>query len=121
VPGLDALGHHLASGHGPFQLQTASLGGFPSGKATRVLWLGLEPCPALGGLVADLRSALEGASEPFDTKPFRPHLTLARFRRPLPIEGLLAPTPMVLGVDRLVLFESRPREDYVPMKSWPLG
>jgi 2'-5' RNA ligase len=121
LPLLDDLGRRSASRHGPFRLQTAGLGGFPSGKAARVLWLGLAPCPALEALVADLRSALEAASEPFDAKPFCPHLTLARFRRPLPIEGLLAPAPMVLEADRLVLFESRPREGYVPLKSWPLG
>ncbi|HJV48619.1 MAG TPA: RNA 2',3'-cyclic phosphodiesterase [Geothrix sp.] len=121
LPGLDDLGHGLATRHGPFRLQTAGLGGFPSGKAARILWLGLEPCPDLDALVVDLRSALEAASEPFDAKPFRPHLTLARFRRPLPIEGLHPPAPMLIGADRLVLFESRPQEGYVPLKSWPLG
>ncbi|HJW73637.1 MAG TPA: RNA 2',3'-cyclic phosphodiesterase [Geothrix sp.] len=121
LPGLDDLGRSLANRHGSFQLQTSGIGGFPSGKAARILWLGLEPCPALEALVADLRSALEAASEPFDPKPFRPHLTLARFRRPHPLEGLIPPAPLVIEADRLVLFESRPREGYVPLKSWRLG
>jgi 2'-5' RNA ligase len=83
-----------------------------------VLWLGLEPSPALEALAADLRAALAGTGETFDPKPFRAHLTLARFRRARPLLGFDPPPGAAFAAERLVLFESRSQGRYAPVRSW---
>ncbi len=121
LPRLGAVGDAVAGRREPFILRTAGLGGFPSFGAARVLWLGLEPSPALEALAADLRTTLSAAREPFDTKPFRPHLTLARFRAPVPADGFPPPPPSAsFQADRLALFESRPQGCYTPLQVWSL-
>ena len=110
----------IADRHRGFILGTAGLGGFPTAGAARVLWLGLEPSPALAALAADLRGTLATAGEAFDAKPFRPHLTLARWRRARVVAGFTPPPPIHFAVDRLVLFESRPRGCYTPVGDWNL-
>ena len=120
VPALRAIAAPLADEHGGFGLCTAGLGGFPNAGAARVLWLGLESSPALAALAVDLRGALATTSEAFDAKPFRPHLTLARWRRARAVAGFTPPPPIRFAVDRLVLFDSRPREGYMPVGDWNL-
>lgn len=62
-------------------LQTGAIGCFPSGRAPRVLWLGLDG--DLEGLQR-LRDAVEEQVSPLgwptEARPFAPHLTLARLR-----------------------------------------
>lgn len=120
LPILEACATEVAGRHKAFGLCTTELGGFPTVRAARVLWLGLEPTPALESLAADLRGALAANGEVFAPKPFRPHLTLARFRRARPVTGFAAPAPMGFTADRLVLFESRPQGRYTPLRTWPL-
>jgi 2'-5' RNA ligase len=59
-------------------------GAFPERGRVRVLWLGLEPERELGELALAARAAAAGCALPFDAKPFRAHLTLARCPRPWP-------------------------------------
>lgn len=107
IPLLLEVARHHAAGHAPFALQTAGLGGFPSDHRARILWLGLEEEPRLAGLCADLRQGLKGAGQAFDEKPFRPHLTLARFKAATEIRGLGAgPGSFPFEVRELVLFQS---------------
>ncbi|HEX9011709.1 MAG TPA: RNA 2',3'-cyclic phosphodiesterase [Holophagaceae bacterium] len=120
VAPLDAAGAAVASRHRPFPLRTAGLGGFPDGNRARVLWLGVAPCPALEALAADLRKALASAGEAFDPKPFRAHITLARFRRARPVAAFADPLSTAFAADRLVLFESRPHGSYATVRTWPL-
>ena len=53
------------------------------------VWLGISPAPELMGMAADLRRALTERGIAFDTKPFRPHITLVR-RAKLPRGALPA-------------------------------
>nr|WP_306672498.1 RNA 2',3'-cyclic phosphodiesterase [Geothrix fuzhouensis] len=110
----------IADRHHGFKLWTAGLGGFPTAGTTRVLWLGLESSPALEALATDLRETLATAGEAFDAKPFRAHLTLARWRRARAVARFVPPPPIPFTVDRLVLFESRPRGGYTPLGDWNL-
>ena len=120
LPSLEATAAAMASRHRPSPLCTAGLGGFPKAAAARVLWLGVEPSQALEALATDLRGGLAAAGEPFDAKPFRAHLTLARLRRPQPASAFAAPAPAAFEVDRLVLFESGPQGCYTPLQAWHL-
>lgn len=120
LPAVEAVATTVAGRHGACRLHTSTLGGFPGGKATRLLFLGLEPSAALDALVADLRGALVATGETFDPKPFHPHLTLARFRRAHPLATFTPPPPTGFAVEQLVLFESRPQGCYTPLRSWTL-
>lgn len=115
---LDAAGAAVAARHRAFTLRTTGLGGFPGGDRARVLWLGVAPCPALEALTADLRGTLATAGEAFDSKPFRAHLTLARFRRARSVATLTDPPPAAFAADRLILFESAPRGCYTALRTW---
>jgi 2'-5' RNA ligase len=118
--GLELCAEAVAGRHRAFGLRTAGLGGFPRGEAARVLWLGLGPEPRLDALVADLRRTLAAAGEAFDPKPFRAHLTLARFRQSTDLLSFEGPPPSPFPAARLVLFESRPGGRYSPLRIWPL-
>jgi 2'-5' RNA ligase len=117
---LDHVAAAVVDRHDPFELRTAALMGFPREEAARVLCLGLAPCQALEALATDLRRALEDAGQVYDAKPFRPHLTLARFHRAVPVGGYSAPPPATFTADRLVLYESRPQGCYAPLRIYSM-
>ena len=63
-----------------FQLRVAGLGQFPERGRPHVVWLGFtDPAPLID-LAERARRSLTARDVPFDAKPFRPHLTLARVR-----------------------------------------
>ncbi len=120
LSGLWELASDVAGRHGVFELQTAGLLGFPRSQAARVLGLRLEPSSALEALAADLRGLLEASGQPFDAKPLRPHLTLARFQSPRPVMAFASPPRTSFRVNQLMLFESQPGGRYVPLRGCPL-
>ena len=65
-------------------VRLGAAGTFPERGALRVVWLAVEPASELSALAATLRASARGAGLPFDAKPFRAHLTVARCRRPWP-------------------------------------
>jgi len=120
LPALEACASSVALRHGPLELTTAALGAFPGSRAARVFWLGLAPAPALDDLVADLRNTLAAAGEGFDPRPFRPHLTLARFRPARPVPAVAGPEALRFRADRLLLFESLSQGGYATVQGWHL-
>ncbi|HYM51003.1 MAG TPA: RNA 2',3'-cyclic phosphodiesterase [Candidatus Limnocylindrales bacterium] len=68
----------------PFEVEVAGVGAFPSLRRPQTLYADLRE-PGLDrviGLQASLRPALEEAGLAVDRRAYRPHLTLARLRRP---------------------------------------
>ncbi|HEY3400923.1 MAG TPA: RNA 2',3'-cyclic phosphodiesterase [Geothrix sp.] len=120
LPGLETLASAVAARHRAFALHTATLGGFPRNERTRILWLGLEPSPALNALVQDLRGTLAAAGEAFDPKPFRSHITLARLRQPRALAAFTGPAPAAFAADSFALFESRGQGGHTPLRTWHL-
>ena len=53
-------------------------GFFPTAKAPRVFWIGIEAGPELAELAASIDSALGELMIPREDRAFSPHLTLAR-------------------------------------------
>lgn len=115
-----ALGAAVAARHQSFDVRTAGLGGFPSERAARILWLGFDPCPALDALVADLRRELRAENLPCDPKPFRAHLTLARAGEGGGRVPDRAPEPMAWQVRALTLLRSEGGR-YAAIEAWTLG
>jgi RNA 2',3'-cyclic 3'-phosphodiesterase len=81
----------VTAAHAPASLSVAGLGVFPSPRPARVLWAGLrDEAGLLTSLAGDLATAFEALGYEPEKRAFSPHLTLARFRQPVPIEaGLL--------------------------------
>ena len=123
VPPLaDALAD-VAARFAPFTLATGGLGGFPSARAARVVWYGIEDPE---GRLAAVASAVREAVGLADDQPFRAHLTLARTRR----QGRArmdraAPAPAgTIRFDELVLYRSLLRHGparYEPLAVARLG
>lgn len=63
----------------PFDITLNRAGAFPSLDRPRAIWLaGGRGAAELSALVGRVDEALSGAGIPRETRPFRPHLTLAR-------------------------------------------
>ena len=62
------------------ELSLTSMGAFPNIAKPRVAWAGVEPTTELSRLHERIETALSPLSFSRERRPFRPHLTLARFR-----------------------------------------
>ena len=80
-----ALGR-LGSRH-PIRLAIRQLGFFPNAHSPRLFWCGIE-APGLDGLAADTDAATSQLGGARATRPFSPHLTLARIKDRLDLEPL---------------------------------
>ncbi|MEW5909119.1 MAG: RNA 2',3'-cyclic phosphodiesterase [Thermodesulfobacteriota bacterium] len=70
-----------AKGVDPIRLCASGVGIFPSFRSARVLWLGLEgDTSGLHRIQQDLENRLEEIGFQKESKPFKGHLTLGRFR-----------------------------------------
>ncbi len=65
-----------------FHLEVKGFGFFPEGRRPRVFWAGITAPPALEELAASVDRALSPMGFAPEGRDFRPHLTLARFKRP---------------------------------------
>ena len=118
--------------YGPFDMSLKGIGCFPNRRSPRVLWLGLD-----GDLepMSDFRDALQGHLTGFGIKEekrkFKPHLTLARFRKPkkmdLKEDQLLSKyeniSSSVCALKELILFKSDLKPTgavYTKVEAWPL-
>ena len=116
----DAAGTVCAR-HEPFNLALKGVGVFGPPRRPRVIWAGLDgDIQRMAGFQRELLKALEPAGIRYDGRPFKPHLTLGRFRdthRPgAGLKGLLEMHADIRSddcrFDELVLFKSdlTPRE-----------
>lgn len=132
IPAIAQGVKEVCQTYGPFDLSLKEIGCFPNRRNPRVLWLGLdgdvEP-------MSDFRDALQGHLTGFGIKEekrkFKPHLTLARFRKPkkmdLKEEQLLSKyediSSSVCSLKELILFKSELKPTgavYTKVEAWPL-
>jgi 2'-5' RNA ligase len=113
----------------PLRLRLAGAGTFPPRGRPSVLWVGLGgDVPALEGLARAVRRAVRGAGVRLERRPYRPHLTVARFRGQA-ADGAAAVSALAdldgpdFVVDRFALVRSRlgPQPSHEPLRHWPLG
>ena len=112
----------------PLLLEAGGVGAFPDIGRPRVVWMGVRPDNRLLQLQQRLGGRLERAGLITSQNPFRPHVTLARLRRPdNRLHDFFARTkrPRVqFEVDSMHLYESRLGRGaarYVVVASSPLG
>jgi 2'-5' RNA ligase len=72
----------------PIPIEVRGLGWFPNPHNPRVFWAGVKAPPALTELARDTDAALHAVGVPAETRPFSPHLTLARIKTPVPLAEL---------------------------------
>jgi len=107
----------------PVDARVATLGTFPDRGSPRVLWLRIEVPPEVLALQEACERAARAAGFEPETRGFRAHLTLGRWRERAPRPEL---PPTDLGTTRLttlVLFRSELRPDgavYTPLLRFPL-
>jgi RNA 2',3'-cyclic 3'-phosphodiesterase len=122
LPTLGAALGSAAARHAPFTLALAGGGTFPPRRPARVAWIGIAgnagnigDIARLAALQADVAAAAERAVgyQP-ESRPYNPHITLARCPENWPrpaIETFTAAFAGPLGepfpVDRVALFESQ--------------
>jgi 2'-5' RNA ligase len=110
-------------------LRLAGGGRFGSSRRPQVAWAGLAgdvgPLVELAGRLADVA---RGLRLPVEDRPFRPHLTLGRWRPRQPADGTL--TDRLAGyrgpewpVSEVRLWESHlgPKPTYDVVASWPVA
>jgi len=119
----------VATGHEATTLTLTELGAFPSKRRVRVLWMGIEDeRGSLARIATDLDSGFEALGFPTEGRDYAPHLTVARFKLPVPLKSgfpeLAAPSHDPIVIDRLDLYRSHlsPKgARYEAVGSFPLG
>jgi len=94
----------------PFSVTFGGLGAFPRAARATVLWLAIEGgSDRLERLASHAEHATQQAGFAPEDRPFHAHLTLSRIRPHQDVRSLIeevAPFPMPLPVERLVLYRS---------------
>ena len=114
APKLAVAADRAAARHAPLEMTIGEVGAFPNFRRARVVWMGVQQDARLELLHHDLELACEQEGFEVEGRPFRPHVTLARVRAPLPIDRLRAlarvarsvRTRATVRVERITLFES---------------
>ncbi|WP_017556167.1 RNA 2',3'-cyclic phosphodiesterase [Nocardiopsis baichengensis] len=132
LPALEQAFTDELARHGPERVALRGAGTFPGDdSAATVLWAGVQgehTASPLAGPAAGLRRAARTGGVRVERRPFVPHLTLARSRRPAHLSalrtalGALATPFWEAGEVHLV--ESRPRDRgrrYRTAATWALG
>ena len=73
----------VASHHRELLITLGGIGAFPNFRRARVVWMGVTREPRLELLHHDIEMVCERLGFELEGRPFRPHLTLARARRPM--------------------------------------
>ena len=71
-----------------FEVKLKEFCWFPNARSPHVLSIGTDPCNELQKLAEDTRDCLERLGVPREKRPYTPHLTLARIKRPVPLQRL---------------------------------
>jgi 2'-5' RNA ligase len=115
----------------PFELIVEEPGAFPPHGQPRVLWLGIvDASGSLAFMQHELETECAAAGFPRESRPFKPHLTLARIRSPQGARELAAAhretpfEPQRFKVSELILMRSElsPQGSrYTPLSRHALG
>lgn len=101
LPVLQEILDDLAGRTLSFPAELSGLGAFPHPWEPRVVWVGIDLGSAEATRVSDeLRARLRQEKVSFDTKPFRPHITLAYSRKNLSRQELREAGELFLRVLR---------------------
>ncbi len=128
------LDRAVAGGDG-LTIELTTLGVFPTDRRPGVVWFGLNSGQSLLELQGRLAEGLEAFVEKPESRPYSPHLTLARIspasqKIGLALKGSLSRTAAEICGDRvvsnwkpsgIVLFQTMPDGSYEALHHSPLG
>jgi RNA 2',3'-cyclic 3'-phosphodiesterase len=114
VPRVIGAAQEVGGRATPFSITLGGMGAFPSPRRPQVVWVGIvQGADRLNELARDLDATLSRVEFPKDSRPFRPHLTIARAKQAGPMPDLSGPLRnlrgMVVGaqtVDALLVMQS---------------
>lgn len=126
VAAIGAALEAAAREQGPLKLTIKGLGVFPGVRKARVIWAGLRGDTAdLMALKGAVDTALEAVGFAPQRRRFKAHLTLGRFKQPLPAHKLVAIlehhadfSPLEMNLERVSLYRSELRPQgarYTPL------
>ena len=131
VPDISTAASRAVVGIAPFSVRLEQTGSFPRQGQPRVLWIGLSDS---SGKLSELHARLEDESANVgfdkDTRPFHPHLTVARLRQPRHARTLAAAhrqlefEPAEIAVSELLVIRSELSSEgsrYTVVSRHPLG
>ncbi len=78
VPAIEKVVDRVAAATGAFPLSIGGFGAFPTIRRPRVIWIGVDPTPALRCLKQDIEWGLANHGFERETRAFHPHVTLGR-------------------------------------------
>lgn len=128
VPALVEAAGPAVAGAPPMRLRLAAGGRFGSRRRPQVAWVGIDgDVAALTGLAGRLAVVARALRLPVESRPFRPHLTVGRWRPGRPADGELLdrlsgyrgpvwPVPDV----RLLESHLGPAPRYDTVAAWPV-
>ena len=107
--------NRVSSQHSKFELSLFKLGGFPTLKVPRVIWVGLDKgCSQAEAIAGELEEALTQIGFAKEKKSFSAHLTLGRVRSNKGKQKLLKMIDALVfkpsassTVDKITLFQSK--------------
>jgi 2'-5' RNA ligase len=128
LPDVATAAAPALAGTPPLTLRLAGGGRFGSLRRPQVVWTGLDgDVAALVELAERLRGAVHALGLPVEDRPFRPHLTLGRWRPGRPADGTLSHRLTgyrgpAWSVTQVRLLESHlgPAPRYDTVAAWPL-
>ena len=89
----------------PITVRVRNLGFFPNARSPRVFWCGID-APGLPSLAADTDQATAAFGVAAESRPFSPHLTLARIKERVNLDPLTAAIASLPSAD-FGAFEAR--------------
>jgi 2'-5' RNA ligase len=125
---IDVTCREVCASQAPFSLALAGAGAFPNPRHGSVLWIGAtDGSAALSELATDLNARLDALGLEREERVFKPHLTVARSREPLPLTAAVSalssvaiPTP----IEAVILVRSHlggPAARYEDLEAYKLG
>ncbi|MFC1660134.1 RNA 2',3'-cyclic phosphodiesterase [Gemmatimonadota bacterium] len=78
LPAMEAVLEGIGNSTGSFPMEVGGFGAFPTLRRPRVLWVGVDPSPALRCLKQDIEWGLSECGFERETRAFHPHFTLGR-------------------------------------------
>lgn len=73
----------------PGRITLKGTGAFPNVKRPRVIWTGIDTALPLEKIAERISEGLDSAGIPYDPKPFKPHITVARVRNNANVSTIL--------------------------------
>ncbi len=113
LPNISVAASHAAEQFSPFMIDVGGTGVFPKPSRAQVLWIGVDdPSGQLSGLQKQLENQFAAVGFEKEGRAFKPHLTIARIRRPEGARQLAEAhmqiefQPQQIGINEIVVFRS---------------